>query len=92
MAFADPGNSRAYLSDLPVDPVPPAHRAAAIGLPVRDILHRSHISLVKKEFSVYYPSLNKLLARRRSQVAKAVVCKTIIQRFKSARRLHSLSG
>ena len=51
-----------------------------------------HIFLVKKTFSVYYLTLDKMDERRRSQVAKAVVCKTIIQRFKSARRLHYISG
>src|SRR5512142_63852 len=33
-------------------------------------------------------TLHQLKDRRRSQVAKAEVCKTFIQRFKSARRLH----
>ena len=36
--------------------------------------------------------VSRSLFRRRSQVAKAEVCKTSIQRFKSARRLNFFAG
>ena len=35
---------------------------------------------------------SELRQRRRSQVAKAVVCKTIIHQFDSDRRLHAYNG
>ena len=45
-----------------------------------------HLSSGVCFFFILLP-IRKLVYRRRSQVAKAEVCKTFIQRFESARRL-----